>query len=161
MVYEQVRFEAQVLQSDLIVAPMRLDEQIFLAQLVLRAVRLNDAFHSAATSVLLTLGARKVASELQSSHSFTPSSNIRLEQVPSGVVGFQRLPSVQQQACTAPVGHDLTASDRRDSSMSGRHKLSASFVTPHHRGLNNRFCLCHSKLHFGSEGTVTMAFKCS
>jgi hypothetical protein len=142
VVYEQVRFEAQVLPSDLTVAPMRLDEQIFLAQLVLRAVRLNDAFHSAATSVLLTLGARKVAYELQSPHNFTPSSNIKLEQVPSGGVGFQRLPSVAQQACTAQVGRALSGSDRCDSS--GRHKLSASLVTPQQR-MNNRFPSCHSK----------------
>jgi len=111
--------------SDAAVAPLRLDEQIFLAQLVFRAVRLNDAFQAAAASLLLAHGTLSNAIELPppSPNDFQlqrrKSSKSRLERQSSSDLSLQHLPSASDE-CT------LSALDSRNSGA----MLSAKLVTP-------------------------------
>jgi hypothetical protein len=145
VVYEQVRSEAQMLATssdaaDSALAPLRLDEQIFLAQLVFRAVRLNDAFHAAAASLLLAHGAPSVAYELPSqpdfAHQHLPSAgSFKLERQSSSNSSY--LPSLVPRACTAPGGRTHSASDSRVAD--GMHSLSAKLVVPVRR-MSCRFC---------------------
>ena len=167
VVYDQVRFEAQMLAassdaSDAAVAPLRLDEQIFLAQLVFRAVRLNDAFHAAAASLLLAHGTVGNTFERTPSHDFTfqrrPSSDFRLE-LSSGDSSQHYLPSlVQRAACVAPDGQASAGLG----SGAGMHHVSAKFVTPVTKTFNRMSSRSESSrsltvvLLSGSGGTATM-----
>ncbi len=133
VVYEQVRLEARTLTrtasceaSGSARAPLvRLDERIFLAQLVLRAVRLNDAFHAAAASLLLGHG---------TVHELSPADqrNSTLKQRQSGNPRLERLPScgLSQIGLLTPDGHTISDSDRSGRGSFRMQHLSANLVTP-------------------------------